>query len=66
MGARVCVGASMSANPTVALGQAFDDLWSGDDVVIDERRTVRADGELVGQLRLPDEFLPVAAGEMFP
>lgn len=91
-------------NPTVRLGEAFDDLWSGDDTVIDERRTVRgecycsavdgvhsakcqalsgsrgpafaaemrkrlgmrADGELVGQLRLPDEFLPVAAGEMFP
>lgn len=89
----------MSTNPTVALGGAFDDLWSGDDTVIDERRTVRtdgercycpsdcncrradigrtnycgcrnhgvrADGELVGQLRLPDEFLPVPAGEMFP
>lgn len=59
----------MSANPTVTLGQAFDDLWSGDDVVIDERRPVRpvrADGEMVGQLRLPDEFLPVPAGEMFP
>lgn len=52
-------------NPTVQLGESFDALWSGDDVVIDERRTVRADGELVGQLRLPDEFLPVPAGEMF-